>query len=161
MKDEELYRIFEDSPFVFSPRPSAIPADQRPDWRVILILLTLYKCCRSNKSSFKRLHVLNWATRNEEARQNFFMLLDGKINPGDIIVRHEPGLNRAIDLALGERLLRIIKGNRVELTEHGLSVVQEIEKSHDCLKLEREFLDVVSRRLTEQKVQELVEMVTS
>ena len=94
-----------DTPFVFREQPEAIPGDLRPLWRIGLVLLMLHLASRGKKSSFGRLHVLNWALRSERGQEALIGILNRKPFPGTVIVRIEPSLNRAVDFAHGERLV--------------------------------------------------------
>lgn len=147
-----------DTPFSFVQRPNALPADLRPIWKVSVILLILLKCCRAGRSTLQRVHVLNWAIRNKESREDFKHVVQGKLEPGDVIVRYEPGLHRAIDFALGQKLLSRIGGDRVQLTATGRSYARKLT-ANDCLEVEKEFLDVLKMTVTEERIEQIVYMV--
>lgn len=145
--------------FSFKARPIPIPVDLRPDWRLAIILLILYKCCRSSRGSLRKLHVLNWAIRTSEARSIFQQLVDGRISPVDVIVRYEPGLSRAIDLALGEGLVEKVDGDRIQLTQKGKKCAADIGGLSDCFEQEKIFLNNVGKAITEKRLQGLIDMV--
>lgn len=134
-----------DVPFKFQTRPTSLPADLRPTWRLAVLALILEKCCKGGRASLRKLHVLNWAIRIKESRDAFLKLLGGAGDPDTAIVRFEPALNRAIDLARGERLVLRESGDRVQLTPLGVLFINEIEKSDDCLVEERNFLRRVGK----------------
>lgn len=144
-----------DTPFVFRKRPVPVPGDLRPIWRIYLILLLLRKCCRQNRSSFARLHVLSWAMLSPENRSALLAVVDGEQSPDSLIVRVEPSLNRAVDYAIGLGLIRRQNGNRFELTPEGVTTAGEIEDSGECLKDEIAFMNELGRRVTETLVDEL------
>lgn len=112
---------------IFRRRPISIPGDLRPAWRIGLIVLLLSKCCRGGKTSLARLHVLSWASRTEQARASLRAVLGGTESPDALVVRFEPALNRAIDFARGEGLVRRVNGNKIELTEAGRALGTEID----------------------------------
>src|SRR5690606_16062641 len=89
-------------PLIFRSRPEPIPGDLRPLWRIGIILLILDLTSRGGKSTLGRLHVLSWAVRTRETRENLLRVIREEVSPHTLIVRIEPSLNRAIDLALGE-----------------------------------------------------------
>jgi len=144
-----------DTPFVFNERPECIPGDLRPLWRIGLLLLMLYMASRGKKSSFGRLHVLNWALRSDEGRVALLGILEGRRLPGTVVVRIEPSLNRAVDFALGELLLRKVGGDRVELTSAGEAEAKRILEQDELFVSEREYLGKVHKRLTERLVSDL------
>jgi hypothetical protein len=140
--------------FVFRQRPEAIPGDLRPIWRIGLVLLMLYMASRGGKSSFGKLHVLNWALRSQEGRKVLLDILERRLSPGTVIVRIEPSLNRAVDLAHGECL---VKRNKVgiELTSQGQAEAKRILEQKDIYLQEKEFLNAAGKRVTEKLVKEL------
>ena len=142
--------------FVFRRRPFSIPADLRPLWRISLVILILRKCCQRQRSHLRRLHVLNWACSSPENRDEFVALLDGQILPDSIIVRYEPWLDRAIELAEGEGLLSR-HGAVVELTPEGMEMASQIMADNRILAPEKEFLEVVGRKASEKAIKELIE----
>lgn len=144
-----------DTPFVFRERPESIPGDLRPLWRIGLVLLMLRLASRGGRSSFGRLHVLNWALRSKDGREALVGILDGQLFPGRVVARIEPSLNRAVDYAHGEGLLRRVQGDRIELTERGEDAAKQILKQGELYKSEREFLEGIGKRVTERLVNEL------
>lgn len=144
-----------DTTFVFNERPESIPGDLRPLWRIGLLLLILYVASRAKKTSFGRLHVLNWALRSDEGRDALLGMLEGRLSPGTVVVRIEPSLNRAVDLAHGESLLRKVGGDRIELTPTGEAEAKRILEQNELFVSEREYLEQVGKKLTEKLVSEL------
>ena len=73
-----------------------------------------------------------------------------------MIIRFEPGLNRAIDFARGDGLLRIEKGKCVKLTDRGSSIAQQIDCDEDCMVDERKFLKEVKPFVLEKHIKALL-----
>ena len=146
-----------DIPFKFRTRPTSLPADLRPTWRLAVLALILERSCKGGRATLRKLHVLNWAIRSKESRGAFLKLLAGDGDPDAAIVRFEPALNRAIDLARGERLVVRESGDRVQLTPLGALFVNEIEKSDNCLVEERNFLRRVGK-IGETRISNLLKM---
>lgn len=144
-----------DTPFVFNGRPESIPGDLRPLWRIGVLLLMLYMASWGKKSSFGRLHVLNWALRSDEGRDALLGILEGRLNPGTVVVRIEPSLNRAVDFAHGEGLLKKVGGDRVQLTSTGEAEAKRILDQDELFARERRYLEQVGKRLTEALVTDL------
>lgn len=141
--------------FLFRKRPVPIPADLRPGWRIGVILLMLRKCCRQGRTSFARLHVLNWGIRTEENRQALLRAVAGTTTPGSLLVRIEPSLNRAVDFAIGEELLRRVAGDKVELIEKGILVADEIDDRQGIFLSEKGFMNSLGKKLTESIVNQM------
>ncbi|MEL6898523.1 MAG: hypothetical protein AAFP90_20700, partial [Planctomycetota bacterium] len=104
---------------VFRRRPIDIPGDMRPAWRISFIVLMLYQCCRGGKSSIRRLHVFNWCGRSADAGNLLRRAVSERVSPGAVLVRIEPSLARAVDFAIGARLLDRDGKDRVKITMDG------------------------------------------
>lgn len=144
-----------DAGFTFERRPLSMPGDLRPGWRIAAIALLMNKCCRQNRTSFARLHVLSWAIRTDASRASLLAAVDGLLTPDSVIARVEPSLNRAVDFALGEGLLRRIGGDRLELTQAGLAFAEEVDNDDRTFAAEKEFISTLRKRLTETLVNQL------
>ena len=107
------------STFLFRSRPAPLPADLRPAWRIGVIVLLLKKCCRQQRTSLTRLHVLSWGLRTMEGREQLLAAVKGQLSPDALVVRFEPFLSQAVDFAMGEQLVRREGGARIVLTEAG------------------------------------------
>jgi hypothetical protein len=141
-----------DTPFVFNKRPIAIAPDLRPEWRIGVTLLLLKICCRQNRSSYGRLHLLSWAVRTEKTRADFLRTAEGTSQPDTLLVRIEPSLNRAVNLAIGEELLKSVNGDRIELTTKG-GVMAEAMLAHEGLfEVEKSFFRRIRSVVTEDFV---------
>jgi hypothetical protein len=147
----------EGASFSFTRRPTSLPPELRPMWRVAVVALILHICCRGSRSNLQRLYVLNWAVRTPEARSEFSELLDGKLKPSDVIVRFDPGLLRAIDLATGAQLVKRIGGDKFELTERGHTFAKAVLDSGG-FETEKQYFDSIRRRVPESKIQQIMNM---
>ena len=135
--------------FLFQKRPIAIPGDLRPGWRIGLLVLLLHMCCRGGRTSLTRLHVLSWGIRTAESKSALRAAVIGKLPPDSLLVRFEPSLNRAVDFALGEGLIRREGGSRIELTDQGKRLAEELEKEASVFTLEKQFLLEIRQKVTE------------
>lgn len=143
------------SSFVFRRRTESIPADMRPVWRIALILLVLQLSSRGGKSSFGRLQLFNWALLHQEGKSALLDVLAGNNSPTAVMVRIEPSLNRAVDFASAAGLVKIVNGDRVEITSVGQSEVRRIIDAKDLFLAEIAFLNSVGRAVTETLVAEI------
>jgi hypothetical protein len=71
---------------------------------------------RKAKASLDKIHILNWAVRDLERQRSLLGYVDGVIGPEDVIVRYEPGLDRALRLAAAEELVEVVRTNELQLT---------------------------------------------
>lgn len=144
-----------DVPFIFRARPTAVPGDLRPAWRIGLIVMLLKQCCRQQRSSLTRLHVLNWAVRSESNVQNLMSLLSGRFSPDTLIVRFDPAVNRAVDFAIGEGLIARPDGARVQLTALGHTFAEQIVEHDDLFIAEKKFTAALKTKVSEALVDTL------
>ena len=98
----------------------------------------LHMASRGGKASFGKLHVLNWALRSQEGSKALLDILERRFSPGTVIVRIEPSLNRAVDLAHGEGLVKRNNGG-IELTLQGQVEAKRILEQKDIYVQEKEF----------------------
>jgi hypothetical protein len=138
--------------FIFGRRPVALPGDLRPTWRIGLLTLLLSQCCRQQRSSLTRLHVLNWAIRSEANHEDLTALIGGKLSPDALVVRFDPAFNRAIDFAIGEGLVRRVDGSRIELTDAGKAFAEEISKDSNVYVPEKNVANLIGQRVSEALV---------
>jgi len=141
--------------FTFRRRPATLPADLRPIWRVALLCVVL-RTCRQNRSSLQRLHVLNWALRSAEGREEFKLVISGQISPTDVTVRYEPAFIQAIDFAIGNRVVSRVGGDKLELLEKGVALADTVLADPDLLGPEKAFLTAVKSRIAETRIQQIV-----
>lgn len=137
-----------DAPFTFSRRPVDIPADLRPAWRIGLLILLLKNCCREGRARFTQLHVLNWGVRSDENRAALENALNGNLDVDSFLVRIEPSLNRAVDLAIGEGLVARRSGDQIELRDSGHALADEIGADATLYRTEKEFMQRIRKRVT-------------
>lgn len=141
--------------FLFRRRPVAIPGDLRPAWRIGLLVLLLNNCCRSGRTSLARLHVLGWGIMTKENRRNLTSAIKGDMSPDTLIVRFDPFLNRALDFAIGEGLVRRNEGSKVELTLSGKNFAEELAQEETAYADEKQFIDSIRQEVTEALVNQM------
>ncbi|MEU5786189.1 hypothetical protein ABZ754_00480 [Micromonospora purpureochromogenes] len=146
---------FLDLGFEFVHQPDPVAAGMRPKRRVPLLLLLTAKS-RGNRLSWKGVHLLSWAVRSTEHMDLLLTLEAGYDVPDLPIVRIEPAMDRAIDLALGLGFLTALNGRSFQLTPLGVELVREIERSAAFF-AEREQLARLRGKLTQIQVERLLE----
>lgn len=142
-------------PIVFQHRPTSIPADLRPGWKIGIILLLLRKCCRQNTSSFGRLHVLSWGVRSKDSRLALSKTSNGNMPLDALIVRIEPSVNRAVDYAIGAGLIERLSKDRLKLTSAGIAFADEVDRRKDLFITEKQFMDAIGKKITESLVNQI------
>lgn len=156
MDEEKSLTVGESQSFRFTRRPMAIAAELRPDWKIGAVLLILHLSSHGGKSSLRRLHILNWALRSSKNRAEFEQVREHQQPLFSFQFRFEPALGRAINLAVGEKLIEWVGGDRLQITAKGKRWVTEILKDEDVMQEERDFLKRIGRSITEPVATEMI-----
>jgi hypothetical protein len=154
--DEKSLTLAKDQTLRFKRRPMAIAAELRPDWKMAALLLILHLSSRGGKSSLRRLHILNWALRSAKNRAEFEQVREHQQPLFNFQFRFEPALGRAINLAVGEKYVEWVGGNRLQLTARGERWIKDILKDDSVMHEEREFLTRIGKDITEGVATEMI-----
>jgi hypothetical protein len=119
-------------------------------------LLILHLSSHGGKSSLRRLHILNWALRSSKNRAEFEQVREHQQPLFSFQFRFEPALGRAINLAVGEKLIEWVGGDRLQITAKGKRWVTEILKDEDVMQEERDFLERIGKSITEPVATEMI-----
>lgn len=125
--------------------------DLRMSWGMGILLLSLFYC-HGKKASFQKLQFLAHSIRTRKAREDVRALLGGRLRVGDISVRVEPWLNRAVSYAHGLGFVDVTKGRSAALTDRGREVAGALDADEDIFVEERVFLTEVTKKLTESQL---------
>lgn len=139
--------------YEFTLRPVAVPGDLRPIWRLATICLMLRNCWGTT-ATLKQLHVLNWALRDVENRETFLLAL-GDGAPVHPVVRIEPSLNRAVDFAIGEKLVGR-SSTRLALTQRGADFAKRIDSDSEVLVDEKDFFSRIGKKVTAAMIERIL-----
>lgn len=141
--------------FTFTRRPTPVPGDLRPVWKLALVILILH-FSRGKRSSLERLHLMSWASRTRASRYETKMWLRGASQKQELVPRIDPSLNRAVDFAIGEGLIAIKSGKSFVLTEIGDDLASEVVEYRESFTNEIEFLEEVSKFATQTRIDRLL-----
>src|SRR5436309_376415 len=156
MDEEKSLTVAKHRSFRFTRRPMAIAAELRPDWKIGALLLVLHLSSRGVKSSLRRLHILNWALRSAKNRTEFEEVRERQQHLFSFQFRFEPALGRAINLAVGEKFIEWVDGDRLQITAKGTRWVTDILKDESVMLEEREFLKRIGKSITEPIATEMI-----
>jgi hypothetical protein len=146
-----------DVPFTFARQPLPVPADMRGIWRAAAIVLMLTRC-QGDSASLQVLQALNHAVRSEEGRAAFVRAVAGEPRPEDVLLRLDPTLDRALDLAIGQGWVERRDGRSVRLTDRGREFATVLSQAADLLEKEKEFLRDLPRKVSEAGIQRLLDL---
>lgn len=111
-------------PFTFAQRNQLIPCDVRASWKICLVILIIGSVGRKNVCSLKKIHVVNWLVKDKKHLSDFLKWSKSEISIRPE-VRLEPSIDRALEIAIGEGLVKK-KSGRLELLEKGLEIFSKI-----------------------------------
>lgn len=144
-----------DAPLTFGRRPDPISPDFRPERRIVVCLLIADKS-RAGRATWKAMHVLSWALQSSK---RVTMLTNLKVGSGLLdtpIVRFEPALDRALDLAVGLGFLSRNGSGPYELTDAGSQALAEIREA-GVLENEIAALAAVKGKISNMDIERLLE----
>lgn len=140
----------------FSRRAVNIPGDYRNAWRISVLCLLLQRG-RADTLTLPHLHVLWWAVRSSRTRSIFLRWLEGSKGPDEFLVRFDPSLITAVDLAIGEGLVQREPTGNIKLTGAGKLLAGAVGHEASVLVSEKAFLDALPNRITQQQIRDLLE----
>ena len=139
----------------FSKRPISIPADYRPVYKIALIVLILKLTCRNESSKLLKLHLMSWALKSGNNQQQLLSLIISNFNTEFAVWGIEPSLNRAMQIAVAEKICKYEKGNYV-LAEKGNLFFEKINDDKDLFHTEKSFLKQIGKnKITEKRLASL------
>ena len=72
----ELAEVTNDDRAGEQPRPTPLPCDLRPIWRIAALVVILNQC-RQKRATIEQLHVMNWSIRSRKAQEQFLAYMQG------------------------------------------------------------------------------------
>lgn len=144
-----------ESHITFTRRPIPLYPSYRPMYKVSLILLVLYLNGYGGKASLLKLHLFSWALKS---KKNLEFLQDyaiGGIKENINFFGIELNLNRALNLAVANKLINFAEGNYC-LMEAGKKFAEYIVKTEDLFVSEKQILKTIGKNIPEKKINELI-----
>lgn len=140
----------------FNKKPIPISAEYRPMYQIALIAMILKYCCKSNTSCLLKIHLFSWCLHSE---QNMSVLKNYLVNDCKTDFPYwtiDPTINRALLYAKADKICIFTNSSNYKLTEKGLDLVKEIESDKSLFMKEKEFLNFIGKRVSEQKVNNMI-----
>lgn len=141
---------------VFNERPLPLYPSYRPMYKVSLILLVLSINGYSGKASLLKLHLFSWALKSQknlEALKDFVVSNNYKKDLKFFGI--ELTLNRALNLAIAENLI-LFKDDKYSLLKKGVEFSTYLLDSKELFIYEKQILKLVGKKITEDKMNELL-----
>lgn len=141
---------------VFDAKPDAVPYNYRISYKVTQLCLIMRICGWGDVCSLIKLHMISFALIS---RANMIKLIDFAEGAGSKpIVRFDPSVNRALTYAIAYRLIERQQNAKYKLTNRGQRLADQIKVAGDLMTVEISSLNLLAKKLTETKVNEIVDM---
>ena len=140
----------------FDPKPDPVPYNYRISYKVSQICLVLSKTCRKKSGcSPLKLHIISFALSSNELMTELLNYVNGNTHNFPVI-RFDPAINRAVSFSLSDGLIDSLPSGKYTLSEKGNKLIEVIDKDNSVLKKEKQHLEMLSRKLTDDKINSLV-----
>lgn len=143
------------SGIIFNAKPDAVPYNYRTSYKVTQLCLIMRICGRGDVCSLIKLHMISFALISQDNMRKLIDFVDGfGIVP---IVRFDPSVNRALTYAIGYGLIKRQQNSKYKLTDRGKQLAEQIKAVGDLMVIEINDLNSIAKKLTESKIEEIVE----
>ena len=140
---------------VFDAKPDAVPFNYRISYKVTQLCLIMRICGRGNVCSLIKLHMISFALISQVNLMRLIELAEGT---GSVpIVRFDPAVNRALTYAIAYGLIERQQTAKYKLTDRGQRLAEQIAVVGDLMVVEISNLKLLAKKLTETKVNEIVD----
>lgn len=137
----------------FNKRPIPLPADYRPMYKIALIVLILKYACRSETSNLLKLHLISWSLVSEKNTEQLRRFIESNYKSDLSVWGIEPTLNRALQLAIAEKICEVIEGKKYKLTKKGNRFFEQINADSELLDKEKAFLVFIGKNtITDSRI---------
>lgn len=140
---------------IFDAKPDAVPYNYRISYKVTQLCLIMRICGRGDVCSLIKLHLISFALISQDNMRKLVEFADGNGNAP--IVRFDPSVNRALTYAIGYGLIERQQNAKYKLTNRGRQLVEQIKAAGNLLVIEINDLNSLAKKLTESKVEEIVD----
>ncbi len=140
---------------VFNAKPDAVPYNYRISYKVTQLCLIMRICGRGDVCSLIKLHMISFALISQENMRKLVDFADG-IGSAPI-VRFDSSVNRALTYAIGYGLIKRQQNAKYKLTDRGKQLAEQIKVVGDLMVIEIGDLNLLAKKLTERKVEEIVD----
>lgn len=142
-----------DVPFTFTERASPVHPHLRPIWRMAAIALAVRRCGRHDRTTLRRLRVVDWLMVNPRLIPT---LSNQGTTPTLRVVRFDPPLERAILFGAAEDLWAVADGTHVVLKDGGRQLADAIDGDDEIFVEEKRVATQIATLLTEDFVKSLL-----
>lgn len=139
---------------IFDAKPDAVPYNYRISYKVTQLCLIMRICGYGDACSLIKLHMISYALISQGNMKKLVEFVNGT---GSMpIVRFDPSVNRALTYAIGYGLIKHQQNAKYKLTNYGKQLAEQIKAVGDLMVIEISDLNLLAKKLTESKVEEIV-----
>lgn len=142
---------------IFDAKASPVPYNYRISYKVSLICLIIGKCCGKKGCSSIKLQMVNAATCSQKAKRELFNLINNQFIGETTLIRFDPAISRAINLAIIEGLIYRQSNSLYRLTDKGKTLVTSIYQDDSIMLLEKELFSELANKLTEDLIDRIAD----
>lgn len=142
---------------IFDAKASPVPYNYRISYKVSLICLIIGKCCGKKGCSAIKLQMINSATCSQKAKTELFELIRHQFVGETTLIRFDPAISRAVDLAIVEGIVYRQANSLYRLTEKGKSLVESIYQDDSIMQEEKVLFSELANKLTEDLIERIAE----
>lgn len=143
------------SDIIFVAKASAVPYNYRISYKIALICSIIGKCCGKKGCSAIKLQMITAATTSKKAKDELFNLIDNPFITETTIIRFDPAISRAINLAMADEVIFRQSNGLYRLMDKGKALLNAIYKDDETLAVEKQLLSELSNRLTEDIIERI------
>lgn len=140
---------------IFDAKLDAVPYNYRISYKVTQLCLIMRICGRGDVCSLIKLHLISFALISQV---NVMRLIEFAEGAGSVpIVRFDPSVNRALTYAIAYGLIERQQNAKYKLTDRGQRLAEQVTLVGDLMTVEISNLKMLAKKLTETKVNEIVD----
>lgn len=129
----------------FSKKPISLPPDYRPMFKIAQIVLILKLTGTGGKASLLKLHLLNWAMKNDKNKDEVLNFVRSNYTSEITVWGIEPALNRALLYCIAENICSVEHG-KYKLEDKGEIFFKQLSADKELFSVEKEFLSYIGKR---------------
>lgn len=134
----------------FTRRPAPVFPEHRPLYKIGQLLLMLYLACNGGKSSLAKLHLFNWALKDERRWPPLIAAVESRVLKVTAW-GFDPALAIALRFAVAERLVEETKTG-YKLKNEGRMFLLELLEDEELFADEKRLLQNIGKKITEEMV---------
>lgn len=140
---------------VFTERPIPLYPSYRPMYKVSLILLILSINGYAGKATLLKLHLFSWALKSHKNLDALKEFVVSNYRKDLKFFGIELTLNRALNLAIAEKLISF-HDNKYSLLEKGGDFAKYLIQAPDLFIYEKQILKIIGKKITDEKMDDLL-----